>query len=88
MTDRTLVLLSVLSAVGLGALGCYALSSLLVMGGRTALWLEANRWVYPLVLVAGVGLLVTGLALAVWPLAALGGALAVVGSGRYLWLNV
>ena len=88
MSERALVLLSVLAALGLGALGCYALSSLLVMGGRSADWLESHRWIYPLVLVAGCALLAVGGAYALWPLAALGAAVALVPLGRYLILNV
>lgn len=88
MSERLLVGLSILSALGLGALGCYALSALLVMGGRSALWLESHRWVYPLLLVMGSGLLAAAVATAVWPLAAVGGALALVAVGRYVLLNV
>ena len=88
VSQRALVLLSVVSALGLAALGCYALSSLLVMGGRSALWLESHRWVYPLVLVAGCGVLAVACAMTVWPLAAVGAAFALVALGRYLLLNV
>lgn len=83
-----LVPLSIVAALGLAALGCYALSSLLVMGGRSAQWLESHRWIYPLVLVAGCGLLAWACALALWPLAAVGAAVALVALGRYLLLNV
>ena len=88
MSERALVLLSIVSALGLAALGCYALSSLLVMGGRSALWLESHRWVYPLVLVSGCAVLAVGFAYALWPVAALGAAVALVALGRYLILNV
>ena len=82
------VLLSVLAAVVGGALGSYGLSSVLVMGGRSAEWLEANRWVYPVSLAVGVAVLAAGLAALLWPLAAVGAALAIVAASRYLWLNV
>lgn len=88
MSERALVLLSIVAALGLAALGCYVLSSLLVMGGRSALWLESHRWVYPMVLVAGCSVLAIACALAVWPLAGLGAAVALVALGRYLLLNV
>ena len=88
MSERTLVLLSMVSAVGLAALGCYALSSVLVLGGRSAVWLESHRWVYPLVLASGCGLLAVAIALTIWPLAAIGAALALVALGRYVLLNV
>jgi len=88
VSERALVLLSILSAIGLAALGCYALSSVLVLGGRSAVWLESHRWVYPLVLAAGCGLLAVAIALTIWPLAAIGAALALVALGRYVLLNV
>jgi len=88
VSERALVLLSIVSAIGLAALGCYALSSVLVLGGRSAVWLESHRWIYPLVLVAGCGLLAVACALTVWPLAAVGAAIALVALGRYLLLNV
>lgn len=88
MSDRVLVLLSVVAALGLAALGSYALSSLLVMGGRSAIWLESHRWVYPLVLVGGCALAAVACAFALWPLAAVGAAVALVAVGRYLVLNV
>lgn len=88
MSERALVLLTVVSALGFAALGCYALSSLLVMGGRSAVWLESHRWVYPLVLVAGCSILAVAWAFALWPLAGLGAAVALIALGRYLLLNV
>ncbi|MCW2680033.1 MAG: hypothetical protein JWM62_1434 [Frankiales bacterium] len=88
MSERGLVLLSFVVALGLAGLGCYALSSVLVLGGRTAIWLESHRWVYPLVLVTGCAVLAIACALTVWPLASLGGAAALVALGRYLLLNV
>ncbi len=83
-----LVLLSVLVAAGGGVLGAYCLSSVLVMGGRSAQWLEANRWVYAAAFAVGCTALVVGIAVPLWPLAPLGAALAFVATGRYLWLNV
>lgn len=88
MRPSAVLLLSVLVALAVGALGSYGLSSVLVMGGRSAEWLEANRWVYPASLAVGVGVLVAGVAVLVWPLAAVGAALAIVAASRYLWLNV
>jgi hypothetical protein len=83
-----LVVLAVLAAVALGALGTYALSSALVMGGRTAEWLESHRWVYAVALGAGLAGLGAGVLVPVLPLASLGAALALVGASRYVWLNV
>ncbi len=83
-----MVLLSVLAAVGGGLLGSYCLSSVLVMGGRSAEWLEAHRWIYPAGLAVGCAVVAVAIAVPVWPLAALGGAIAFVAAGRYLWLNV
>lgn len=88
VSEGALVLLSIVAAFGLAALGCYALSSVLVMGGRSALWLESHRWVYALLLVGGGSLLTVACALSLWPLAALGGAIVLVALGRYLLLNV
>lgn len=81
-------MLTVLAALALASVGCYALSSALVLGGRTALWLESHRWVYAAALVGGCVLLAVASAAALWPLAALGGALTLVAVGRYLVLNV
>ena len=83
-----LVALSLLAAVGLGALGTYGLSSVLVMGGRTAEWLESHRWIYVAVLAGGCAVLAVAVAVPLWPLAALGGALTLMAASRYLWLNV
>ena len=88
MSERALVLLSAVAALGLAALGCYALSSVLVLGGRSAAWLESHRWVYPLGLVLGCAVLALGVVLALWPLAVVGAAVALVPVGRYLVLNV
>lgn len=88
MRSPALILLSVLAAVGGGALGSYCLSSVLVMGGRSAEWLESHRWVYAATLGVGCAVLAVAVAVPVWPLAPLGAALAFVATGRYLWLNV
>ena len=83
-----LVLLSVLAAVGGGLLGSYCLSSVLVMGGRSAQWLESHRSVYAAALAVGCAALAVAVAVPLWPLAPFGAALAIVATGRYLWLNV
>jgi hypothetical protein len=88
VSERGLVLLSVVAALGIGALGSYGLYGILVMGGRSALWLESHRWVYPVTFAAGCALLALSVALALWPLASLGGAAAILPTARYLWLNV
>ena len=82
------LLLSVLGSLVLAGLGCYALHSALVLGGRTAEWLEANRWVYPAGFALGSAVVVTGCTLPLWPLVPLGVAIAFVATGRYVWLNV
>ena len=88
MRSPGLALLSVLAALGGGALGSYCLNSVLVMGGQTAEWLEAHRSVYPAGLAVGCAVLAVGVAVPLWPLAAVGGAVAGVAASRYLWLNV
>lgn len=88
MSDPALVLLSLLTAVGVGVLGSYGLYAVLVNGGRFPEWLEDNGWVYPAVFGLGCALLATGVALALWPLVPVGAALAVLATARYLWLNV
>ena len=82
------VLLSVLVTVGGGALGFYALSSALVLGGRTGQWVEGHRWVCVLPLPAGCALLAVALAAPVWPLAPVGAALVLTAASSWLWLNV
>lgn len=88
MSDWGPVLLSLVVAVAVGAVGCYALNGLLVMGGRSAEWLTANSWVFPAGLVLGCGLLAMAYVLALWPLVAVGGTLTCLALGRYVWLNV
>ena len=88
VSTPAVVLLSVLAAVVLGLLGSYCLSSVLVMGGRSAEWLESHRWIYPVVLGTGCAVLAVAVAVPLWPLGSLGAALALVAAGRYLWLNV
>lgn len=88
MNDPALVLLSVLAALGVGAVACYGLYTMLVAGGRFADWLEAHRWIYLTVFAVGCALLVAAFTLALWPLAPLGGAMAFLATARYLWLNV
>ena len=88
MSSLGIVLLCVFAAVAGGVLGSYCLSSVLVMGGRSAEWLEAHRWVYAATLAVGCAALALGLTVPLWPLAPVGGALAMVATGRYLWLNV
>lgn len=88
MSDVTLVLVSLVAAVGVGALGSYGLYAVLVNGGRLPEWLEANAWVYPATFAAGCSLLAAAFLLALWPLAPVGAALSVLAVARYLWLNV
>lgn len=88
MSAPIVLLVSVLGSLLLAAAGSYALHSALVLGGRTAEWLEANRWVYPAGFAAGSAIVVVGFSVPLWPLVPLGGAVAVVTSARYVWLNV
>jgi hypothetical protein len=88
MNDRGLVLLSLLTAVGVGVLGSYGLYAVLVNGGRFPEWLEDNGWVYPAVFGLGCALLAVSFVFALWPLAPVGAALAVLATARYFWLNV
>jgi hypothetical protein len=88
VSARGLFVLSVVAALGLGALGSYGLYGILVMGGRTAVWLESHRWVYPATFALGCALLALAVSLTLWPLASVGGAAAILPMARYLWLNV
>ena len=88
MSDRGLLLLSLVAAVALGALACYCLYAALVQGGRVSSWLEDRGCVYLAVFAAGCAVLVVSCALPIWPLAPAGAALVSFATARYFWLNV